>query len=593
EYNICFTTVLPATPSEVEGEPERFAFPDKDAKPGVLPKVIKTLVDRRKQVKELIKKERDPVKARQYDIRQSALKIMANSMYGCLGFTFSRFYAKPLAEMITSQGRELLQRTVDVTENKLNLEVVYGDTDSIFVNTGCDTFADATRVGHETRKELNKMWRLLEVGLDGIYCPFLLLNKKKYAALALSERDGVVTKVKERKGLDIVRRDWCMLAKRVGDSVLDFILSGEPVDEVVNKIHTFLRTTAEDLENNRIQLKEFIITKGLTKDPEDYSDGKTQAHVQVALKMKVAGHPVRSGDHIPYVITSDPSVSSFSQRARHPTDVEKANGEIHIDKKWYLESQLHPVISRICAVIEGTDAGQLAECLGLDSTKFHKNDTQGSTTRVSAFAQQAEESDRFTSVEKLQGMCSDARIREFKGPYVLDGTKAERLVSGLTCPDEAGVKFNTKAVRLQVQQMVRKCLAKYHDGWLRCSDDTCAHRTRNVVCDVYREGDDADYGLRCPQAACTGKMQVEYSSEHLYLQLLYLKQLFDISVAEKKLKTENEQRQEHKLISLARPKLEQEETTFLDILHDDCIQFLKESAYNCVDLSSLFNFNPE
>ena len=28
-----------------------------------------------------------------------------------------------------------------------------------------------------------------------------------------------------------------------------------------------------------------------------------------------------------------------------------------------------------------------------------------------------------------------------------------------------------QAVRLQVQHMVRKCLGKYHDGWLRCSDN--------------------------------------------------------------------------------------------------------------------------
>ena len=57
---------------------------------------------------------------------------------------------------------------------------------------------EATRIANETKKELNKMWKLLEVGIDGIYCPLLLLNKKKYAALSVTERDGVVTKVISR-----------------------------------------------------------------------------------------------------------------------------------------------------------------------------------------------------------------------------------------------------------------------------------------------------------------------------------------------------------------------------------------------------------
>ncbi len=35
-------------------------------------------------------------------------------------------------------------------------------------------------------------------------------------------------------------------------------------------------------------------------------------------------------------------------------------------------AQVFPVVSRLCAPIEGTDAGRLADCLGLDGSRYRQ-----------------------------------------------------------------------------------------------------------------------------------------------------------------------------------------------------------------------------
>jgi DNA polymerase alpha subunit A len=49
-----------------------------------------------------------------YDIIQKAYKLVSNSIYGCLGFSNSRFYAPHLAAFITSKGRDALSSAKEI-----------------------------------------------------------------------------------------------------------------------------------------------------------------------------------------------------------------------------------------------------------------------------------------------------------------------------------------------------------------------------------------------------------------------------------------------------------------------------------------------
>lgn len=94
--------------------------------------------------------------------------------------------------------------------------MVYGDTDSVFVNSNVTDLAEALKTANEFKKQVNDRYKLLEIDLDGIFKRLLLLQKKKYAAVKIEEGGKTSTEI---KGLDMKRREYSVLSKDASRSV--------------------------------------------------------------------------------------------------------------------------------------------------------------------------------------------------------------------------------------------------------------------------------------------------------------------------------------------------------------------------------------
>ena len=253
----------------------------------ILVRIVTLLIEKRKQVKGLLKnKGLSPVQRRKFDIMQTAYKLTANSIYGCLGFPNSRFYSRLIADTVTGLGRQLLVQSKEKVEEN-GYRVIYGDTDSIMINTESRSIQEAVQEATKIKSLINQMFRkrrttgadvefedqhtsdkynqkynkdsarieeeapaarakakpakrvgsqegVLQVGIDGVYKKLLLIRKKKYAGLMVVNWNEVamrrqsVEKTKlEMKGLEVVRRDCSQVTREITRRAIEIIMYHE------------------------------------------------------------------------------------------------------------------------------------------------------------------------------------------------------------------------------------------------------------------------------------------------------------------------------------------------------------------------------
>jgi DNA polymerase-2 len=271
-------------------------------------------------------------------VKSHAIKILMNSFYGVLGTPACRFHDPRLANAITSFGREVLlwcQRRIEADGRR----VLYGDTDSLFVETGATDAGAARAVGETFAATLNRdlarhiadRWRVtsrLDLVFDRLYLRLCLPAMRHGTAGARKRYAGLVeTKGGPRvvfTGMEAVRGDWTDLARDVQRELYTRLFADQQVLEYLREVVADLR---KGLFDDRL-----VYRKSLRKAPEAYT-ATTPPHVAAARKM--AGK--RRG-RVAYVITTDGPEPADDRR--HP-----------IDHEHYVERQLRAVAEPVLALL--------------------------------------------------------------------------------------------------------------------------------------------------------------------------------------------------------------------------------------------------
>ena len=300
---------------------------------GLFPKILKELIEARAKVKaEMKKHKRGSPEYKALHYKQWALKIVANSAYGYLGYGRAKWYSRESAESITAWARHFIHDTIDKAK-KEDFHVLYADTDSVFLKLENKTIGDAKKFVSKVNKDLPKG---MELEFEGFYPRGIFVTRREGKAAAkkryaLIREDGTV----EIKGFEFVRRDWANVAKDTQEKVIEAVLKeGKP-----KKAVKIVSSVIQDLKKGKVDLDDLVILTQIVRRLGSYE--QQAPHVKAAKKLQKAGYKVSPGYLIEYVVVK--GKGSISDRAI-PIQL---LGNKKYDPDYYIEHQILPAVMKI------------------------------------------------------------------------------------------------------------------------------------------------------------------------------------------------------------------------------------------------------
>jgi DNA polymerase zeta len=148
----------------------------------LLAKLLGEILETRVMVESGIKEDKeDKTLQRLLNNRQLTLKLIANVTYGYTSASFSgRIPCSEIADSIVQTARETLEKAITLVHSveRWGAEVVYGDTDSLFVYLKGRTREQAFDIGEDIADTITNLNpQPVKLKFEKVYHPCVLLAK--------------------------------------------------------------------------------------------------------------------------------------------------------------------------------------------------------------------------------------------------------------------------------------------------------------------------------------------------------------------------------------------------------------------------------
>lgn len=331
--------------NEINIAPNGIIYVKQQVRESLLAKMLAEILDTRVMVKDGMKSKKDNSSFQKLmNNRQLALKLIANVTYGYTSASFSgRMPCVEIADSIVQSARETLEKAIDTIKSnpKWGAEVVYGDTDSLFLHFSGKSKDQAFDIGNEIAEAVTNMNpQPVKLKFEKVYLPCVLQTKKRYVGHAFMYKGQKEPKF-DAKGMETVRRDGTPAQQKMEERALDILF--RTVD--LSKVKSYFEQEWTKIMRGKISVQDFCFAKEVKLG--SYRGLPPPGAMIATEKLKLdpnSGPQYR--ERVPYVVIAGAPGERLVDRCVAP-DVLVNNSAITLDSEYYITKNLIPPLERI------------------------------------------------------------------------------------------------------------------------------------------------------------------------------------------------------------------------------------------------------